>query len=148
MGANPASARHPVPHYWSSPTSDLLQRLQTTSKGLTSQEGEQRLLQYGANALKPREKLGALALFLGQFRSPIVLILLFATVISAVLRDWVDAVIILAIVVGSAVLSFVQEHSASNAVEKLRAQVTIRAAAMIPLCNRNFFMGLFMLISF
>ena len=68
-----------------------------------------------------------LGLFLNQFKSPIVLILIFATLISAFLKDWVDAVIILLIVLGSALLSFFQEYNASNAAEKLRSQVSLKA---------------------
>jgi Mg2+-importing ATPase len=66
-------------------------------------------------------------MFLNQFRSPIVLILLFATGVSAVLHEWVDAVIVLLIVLGSTALSFAQEYNANNAAEKLRARLTLQA---------------------
>jgi Mg2+-importing ATPase len=56
-----------------------------------------------------------------------VLILIFAAVVSAIAGEWTDAAIVVAIVVASAVLSFAQEYKASQAVEKLRAQVTIKA---------------------
>ena len=67
-----------------------------------------------------------MGLFLNQFKSPIVLILVFATVVSAFLGDWVDAAIILLIVMGSALLSFYQEYNANNAAEKLREQVSFK----------------------
>ena len=67
-----------------------------------------------------------MGLFLNQFKSPIVLILVFATLISAFLKDWADAIIILLIVLGSALISFFQEYNANNTVEKLRAQVSLK----------------------
>ena len=65
-------------------------------------------------------------MFLNQFKSPIVLILIFATIISAFLQDWADAIIILLIVMGSALLSFYQEYNANNAAEKLKEQVSFK----------------------
>lgn len=67
---------------------------------------------------------------MGELRNPIVLILLFATGVSAVTQEWVDAVIILAIVLGSALLSFFQEYRANNAAEELRARVQVRATVL------------------
>ena len=55
------------------------------------------------------------------------MILIFATIISAFLRDWTDAIIILLIVLGSGILSFSQEYSANNAAEKLKKQVSIKS---------------------
>ena len=68
--------------------------------------------------------------FLNQFKDPSTLIVLVATVVSAVTREWVDAAIILAIVLGSAILSFLQEYSAGNAAAKLRAQVTLKTTVL------------------
>jgi Mg2+-importing ATPase len=104
--------------------------LHSTPGGLATGEARQRLEQFGPNVLRAREKATALGLFLNQFKSPIILILLFATGVSAVVKDWVDALIILAIVFGSAALSFVQEYNANAAAEKLRARVTLKATAL------------------
>jgi Mg2+-importing ATPase len=113
--------------YWSQPVANLLATLHSAATGLSTVKARQRLETYGPNLVQAREKATALRLFLNQFKSPIVLILIFATGVSAVTQDWVDALIILAIVLGSALLSFFQEYGASNAAEKLRAQVTIKA---------------------
>ncbi len=113
--------------YWHEPQDQLLKELQSSKQGLSQEEAEQRLVQYGPNLLKARQEVTPLKLFLNQFRSPIMLILIFATVMSAFLADWTDAVIILVIVMGSAILSFIQENNAHNAAEKLRAQLTIKA---------------------
>jgi Mg2+-importing ATPase len=116
--------------YWSQSPPSLLATLNSTPEGLSAAEARQRLSVFGPNRLRDKAKASALRLFLNQFKSPIVLILLFATGVSAVTQDWVDALIILAIVLGSALLSFFQEYGASNAAEKLRAQVTVKATVL------------------
>ena len=113
--------------YWHRSANELVQELRTTANGLSNAEARQRLNEYGPNLLKPRRKNDALTLLLNQFRSPLVLILLFAAIVSALLAEYVDAAIVLTIVLGSTLLSFVQEYNAGNAVEKLRARVTLKA---------------------
>jgi Mg2+-importing ATPase len=112
---------------WSVPHQELLNSLESFPQGLSAAEAQKRLQQVGPNLLKPRRHDSALRAFASQFTSPLVLILVFAAVVSAIAGEWTDAAIVVVIVVASAVLSFVQEYSASNAVEKLRAQVTIKA---------------------
>ena len=114
--------------FWSLSTTELLQQLQTTPAGLTGDEARQRLARYGANLLKPPKRSDVLTLLLAQFKSPIILILLFATGLSFFLHDPVDAFIILTIVFASGLLGFWQERSATNAVEKLLSIVQIKAA--------------------
>jgi len=116
--------------YWSQTTDQLLTTLHSSAAGLEATEAQQRLVQYGPNVLETRAEVTPLRLFLKQFRDPIVLILLFATAVSAVTQEWIDAGIILAIVVGSAALSFSQEYSAGNAAAKLRAQITLKATVL------------------
>jgi Mg2+-importing ATPase len=116
--------------YWSQAPDRLTEAVHSAPDGLTTADARQRLVQFGPNELEPKERATPLKLFLSQFKSPIVLILLFATGVSAATQEWVDAVIILAIVLGSALLSFSQEYSASNAAERLRAQVTVRATVL------------------
>ena len=112
--------------FWNGSPQELFSAISSSPTGLSSSEAARRLAQTGKNTLQAKKQASPLALFISQFRSPIILILLFATGLSAVLKDWPDAVIILAIVLGSAILSFSQEYSASNAAEKLRSQVSLR----------------------
>ena len=116
--------------YWNAPLAAILQKLDASEAGIGSEEAEQRLRQYGLNTIKAQKKTEPLLLFLNQFKNPIILILIVATVISAITGDWLDSSIILAIVLGSAVLSFLQEYGASNAVEELRAQVKIKCTVV------------------
>jgi Mg2+-importing ATPase len=118
------------PPYWSLPVEANLAELQAHADGLTSEEAATRLKQVGPNVLVTRAKATVLRVFLNQFNSPIIWILLFATFLSGILQDIPDMLIILAIILGSAILSFTQEYNASNAVEKLKAQVTFKTTVL------------------
>jgi len=120
----------PTSTYWNQPPEALLAALQSSAAGLSTAVAARRLAEYGPNLLRAREKVTALRLLLDQFKSPLVLILLFAAALSILTGEWIDAVIVLAIVVAGAVLGFVQEYNASNAVERLRSRVTLKATAL------------------
>src|SRR5512143_1091033 len=113
--------------YWSLAPEQLLSALHASRNGLQPGDAEQRLKQYGLNTIGAQQQATALRLLLSQFKSPLVLILIFAAIISGIVGEWVDASIVLAIVLGSTILGFVQEYTASNAVAKLRSQVTIKS---------------------
>lgn len=113
--------------FWSCEVSELLNRCSSRASGLSTNEARQRLRDFGPNTLLPSARISGLRLLLKQFSSPLVLILLFAAVISAAVREWSDAVIIIAIVLASALITFVQEFVATAAVEKLRAQLAHHA---------------------
>ena len=96
-------------------------------QGLPATTAAQRLRQYGANSLDEQTRRTSARLLLSQFESPLVLILVFGAAVSIVAGDWVDAAIILAIVTGSALLGFVQEHRASSAISRLRRRLALTA---------------------
>ena len=116
--------------YWSLDTEAVLTKLNASLNGLTTVQASQRMQEYGRNSLQGKSKITPLKMLLGQFKSPIILILIFATLVSAFVQDWVDAAIILGIVFASAILSFVQEYSANNAAEKLRAQIHVTSRVL------------------
>jgi len=116
--------------FWTLSTEALFDELKASAAGLTREEAQQRLAQYGLNRVKAKRRTDSLTLFLAQFKSPIILILLFAAGLSLLLRDATDASIIFAIVFVSGVLGFFQERGATDAVEKLLAIVQVRAAVL------------------
>jgi len=120
MGQQPSSS------FWSIPSTALLEQLETTSQGLSQDEAGRRLALYGANLLRPKKRTDSLTLLLSQYKSPIILILLFACGLSFALRNHTDALIILAILLASGLLGFWQERGATNAVTKLLAIVQIK----------------------
>ena len=89
--------------------------------GLTEKEAAERLRKNGENRLAEGKKTGALSIFLSQFRDVMVLILLAATVISAILGEITDAVTIILIVLLNAVLGFVQEFRTEKTLEALKS---------------------------
>ncbi len=119
-----------IKSYWSLPADQLLGELHTTPDGLSLTEAKARLKSAGPNTLKAHRRLTAWGLFLNQFKNPLVLILLFGTLVSAFARDFTDALVILTIVIGSALITFYQEYSASNAVEKLRSRLSHKVSVL------------------
>jgi len=128
--ARTASALAPLADYWTLTSEQLLAALHTTNNGIQQTDSESRIKQYGLNALQAQRQTTALGLLLRQFKSPLVLILIFAATVSAFVGEWTDAVIVLAVILGSTMLGFVQEYQASNAVEKLRSQVTHKSSVI------------------
>ncbi|MFB7881918.1 magnesium-translocating P-type ATPase [Brevundimonas diminuta] len=95
--------------------------------GLSSVEAAVRLRRDGANTIHAAGGHSAAALLLRQFRSPLVLILVIAAVVSGMVQQWLEAGIILAIVLGSTLLGFAQEYRASAAVEALQKRLALNA---------------------
>ena len=116
--------------FWSKPIEQALADVRSSPAGLSATEAEARLRDCGPNAIDSQRRAGALLLFLAQLRSPLVLILVFAAAISAFVHEWLDAAIIIAIVLGSAALSFVQEYRAGAAVARLHDRVTVKAGVL------------------
>ena len=120
----------PLDFFWGVPAADVLRRLDTTPQGLASADAERRLARIGPNVLRSRRRAGELSLLLGQFKSPLILILLFAAGLSFFLHDSADSLIILVIVLASGVLGFWQERGAAHAVDTLLAVVQTKATAL------------------
>ncbi len=111
--------------FWSRGATALLAALESDRRGLPSTTAANRLQAEGPNTLDDDRHGGALRLFLHQFQSPLVLILVFGAVVSAFLRDWLNAAIIIVVVLGSCCLGFLQEYRASRAVQALRQRLAL-----------------------
>jgi Mg2+-importing ATPase len=115
-----------TPAFWNLSADAAIASAGSTPSGLTGSEARARLARYGPNRIGGHHRPNDLLLLLRQFRSPIVLILLAAALLSGFLSDPTDSAIILAIVLVSGLLSFWQERGAVDAVDKLLAVVTVR----------------------
>jgi len=114
--------------YWALAPVQLAERLKSNSNtGLTTLEAEERLAQYGVNSIKTSNKQSGFGLFISQFKSPIIIILLFASILSLFLKDITNSIIIFCIILISGALSFWQEKGAKGAIAKLLAVVQIKA---------------------
>ena len=98
----------------------VLKQMQTSEEGLTSQEAEKRIAEYGPNQLDEGKTKSLLMKFLDQFKDFMIIVLLVAAVVSGVFGDISDAVIILVVVILNAVLGVVQEAKAEEAINALR----------------------------
>ena len=128
LRARPAAVR---PAWWSRTRDELAREVGCDpGRGLDDAEVERRRRIHGPNTLEPERRPSWLGALLDQLRSPLVLLLVVAAVISAVAREWTDAVVVVSIVLGSAMLGTFHEYRASAAVEKLRAQVLVRATVL------------------
>ncbi len=112
------------------PLKTLFEQLQSSEQGLTGQEVRKRQDMYGPNETIGVKRSSGLVQFLRMFLNPLVAILLLAAIVSAILGDRINASIIIAIVLLSNILNFVQTYQSQNAVEKLRAGVAPTASAL------------------
>ncbi len=92
----------------------------SSAAGLSSQVVEQRIVEYGLNELIEKKRKPAWLLFLKQFNDFMILLLIVAAIISGLIGDVGDTVVILVIVILNAVIGFVQEYRAGKAMDELK----------------------------
>ena len=109
--------------------STLFEHLQTSDKGLTSVEAKRRLSRFGPNELTTGRRSGPVVQILLLFANPLAIILLIASLISALLGEVLNASIIAVMVLLSAALNFIQTFRSQRAAERLRLQVAPTATA-------------------
>ncbi|MDI6869345.1 MAG: calcium-translocating P-type ATPase, SERCA-type [Coprothermobacterota bacterium] len=104
----------------------VLKHLSSSLSGLTEEDAKARLEKYGLNELKEKEKTPLWVRFLNQFKSPLIFILLVAILISGILGEFVDAIVISAIVLMNAILGLIQEERAEKALKALKRMAVPR----------------------
>ena len=119
--------------FYSQTEEAVFKELDTKLEGLSDSEVQKRLAEYGANELDEGKKKSMLQKFFEQFKDLMILVLLVAAAVSAMVpnaeghREWVDAIIILAVVIINAVMGVIQEAKAEQAIEALREMSTPNA---------------------
>lgn len=112
------------------PVQDVLVALATNPKrGLATEEAESRLAKYGPNALEEK-KTSQWAILFGFFWGPIPWMIEAAVLMAAIVKDWGDFTIILALLAFNAALGFIEEHQASNALAALKNALALKAKAL------------------
>ncbi|WP_027148637.1 cation-translocating P-type ATPase [Methylobacter tundripaludum] len=111
----------------SAPPWHLLEPWQTTAwlkvdpeKGLNHQEAKERLETYGPNAIQEQSRRGPIRMFLGQFADFMIIVLILACIVSGLVGDVTDTIVILVIIVLNAIIGFIQEYRAEKAVAALK----------------------------
>ena len=92
--------------------------------GLSAAEAAKRLEQYGPNKLKGKQKKSILSLFLSQMKDMLIYVLIAAAIITMVIREYADSIIILLVIILNAVIGVFQEYKAEKAVEALQKMTT------------------------
>lgn len=116
--------------YYDQDISSVFGELRTSVKGLSPEDAEKRLEEYGKNELKEKEKVSVFRLFLSQFKSILILILVIAAIVSALLGEAIDAAVILFTVFLAGILGFVQEYRAEKAIELLKSLTSPEATVI------------------
>jgi Ca2+-transporting ATPase len=127
---DPCTAPGPPPAWHALNASEALARLQSSPSGLTQAEAAVRLLRDGPNTLPEAKRHSLLVLFARQFADFMIGVLVVAAAVAFVIGEGIEAVAILAIVVLNALLGFVQEWRAQQAMEALRSMAAPRAQAV------------------
>ncbi len=116
--------------FYSQSEKEVFEELKTSKEGLSEKEAKSRAESYGTNELEEGKKKSLLQKFFEQFKDLMIIVLLVAAAVSAIVpnetghREWVDAIIILAVVLINAVMGVIQESKAEEAIEALREMST------------------------
>jgi Ca2+-transporting ATPase len=98
----------------------VLEKQKSSLDGITQEEAEKRMNQYGKNKLDEGKKKSVIARFFGQMADPMIIVLIAAAIISAFAKELVDSIIIIAVVFLNSVLGVIQEGKAEKAIEALQ----------------------------
>ena len=111
-------------------TEEVFDLLKTSPEGLSTKEAEERLSVYGLNELTEKKPVSPVVRFLLQFHNLLIYVLLAASGITALLQEWVDSGVILGVVVINAIIGFVQESKAEQALDSLKKMLSVRATVI------------------
>ena len=111
-------------------TEEVFKELNTQKEGLTEKEVEKRLKKYGYNEIKEAKKISPLKIFLQQFNSAVVYILIAALLISLFLGERIDAIVIGIILILNALFGFYQEYRAEKSIEALKKLSSLKATVI------------------
>jgi magnesium-transporting ATPase (P-type) len=124
---------------------DMLDRMNTAPDGLSSDEATRRLAEHGPNRLPDAKQRNVVLRFLSHFHNVLIYVLIGAAVVTAALQHWVDTGVILAVVIVNAIIGFVQEGRAEQAMAAIRdmlapqstvlrdgRRISVEAADLVP----------------
>lgn len=109
---------------------EVIEKLESSEQGLTKKQVLEKLVLFGENKLKKTRHFNALKAFLDQFKSFLILILIFAAALSFFMQSAIDATVILAIVILNSSLGFFQEYKAEKAIEELNKIMVPKAKVL------------------
>ncbi|HEC96920.1 MAG TPA: cation-translocating P-type ATPase [Nitrospirae bacterium] len=116
--------------HWQMEAEKVVEVLKTSPQGLSNEEARKRLREYGPNELVEKKKKTPFEMFLDQFRDFMILVLIGAAVISGIVGEVTDTLVIILIVVINAVIGFVQEYRAEKAMAALKKMAALAATVV------------------
>ena len=116
--------------YHAQPAGDALDTLDTTPAGLSTEEATRRLSEHGPNRLPEPPKRSPVLRFLAHFHNVLIYVLLGAAVVTAALQHWIDTGVILAVVIVNAVIGYIQEGRAEQAMAAIRGMLAPHSAVL------------------
>lgn len=129
-GHSEASAQRTIGAYWAQPAEQVMQSLKTTASGLSKAAAAERLRTFGPNQVHDEQTLSRTRVLARQLASPLLLLLLFAAGISLLTGEWVQASVVLSIVIASAAIGYRREYRAHAAAARLRNRVRTRTKVL------------------
>jgi P-type Mg2+ transporter len=108
--------------YWTLQWREVAQQLRSSPTGLTPSEAAARLDEHGRNELREYAALSRLRILRRQLGNPLLLLLVFAAILSGFTGEWIDAAIVLVVVFASVSVGYSREYSAQAAVAAMRAR--------------------------
>lgn len=119
----PENTKVQIHNAWFLESDDVIKKLNSSDTGLSAEEAARRVRLYGGNTFKHKDKNKALSIFLKQFTSPLIFILIAAAVLTGVLHEWIDMWVIVAAILINTFLGFYQEYHAENTLSKLTTYI-------------------------
>lgn len=110
--------------------SQVIEELGTSLNGLSQTEAQKRLEEYGPNELQEKEKKSPFIMFLDQFKDFLIIVLICAAVIAGVVGKPIDALAIIAIVILNAIIGFIQEYKAEEAMAALKKMAAPKSTVL------------------
>src|SRR3989338_602016 len=112
---------------WAESAREVIEELNTRETGLTEKEAADRLTKYGNNTFHNKEKTSVVSLFLKQFLSPLIFLLIGAGILTFILTEWIETIVISFSVLLNVFLGFYHEYHAENTLDKLTTYIKDRA---------------------
>jgi Ca2+-transporting ATPase len=116
-----------MPDWGQMSVKEVLVSLKTGNDGISENEARLRLIDHGRNEIVQKHKFSALSLFFSQFTDFLIILLLFASIVSFATSDPTDGIIILCIVAINAIIGFVQEYKAEKSLAALRSMISLKS---------------------
>lgn len=116
-----------APLWHALPADEVMKKKEASPDGLTSAEAQKRLEKFGPNRLPEARKIGPLKRFLLQFHNILIYVLIAAGVVTALLGHWIDSAVIAAVVIINALIGFIQEGKAEEALASIRNLLSLDA---------------------